>query len=161
MSNTKKIAIMSTLVLLLAVVAVFNFVLAGTQSPTVDGSASVQATYFTTYRDRRNSTRSEEFVQLDSVIAAYAPDTEEYKSAVQRKQELVELMEDELVMESIVKAIGFSDAAVTLTDANNINVFVNSSELTEDYITRIFYALEIEYNVRNGNVIIMPVYAES
>ena len=30
MSNTKKIAIMSTLVLLLAVTAVFNFVLAGT-----------------------------------------------------------------------------------------------------------------------------------
>ena len=70
-------------------------------------------------------------------------------------------MEDELVLESIVKAIGFSDAAITITDANNINVFVNSNELTEDNITKIFYALEIEYNVRNGNVIIMPVYAES
>lgn len=161
MSNTKKIVLMSTLVVLLAVTAVFNFVLAGTQSSAVDGSASVKATYFTTYRDIRNSTRSEEFVQLDSVIAAFAPETEEYQSAVARKQELVKLMEDELVMESIVKAIGFSDAAVTITDANNINVFVNSSELTEDYITRIFYALEIEYNVRNGNVIIMPVYAES
>ncbi len=161
MSNTKKIAIMSTLVLLLAVVAVVNFVLAGTRNTPVDGSATVKATYFTTYRDTRSSTRSEELVQLDSIIATYAKDTAEYTSAVERKQELVSLMEDELVLESIVKAIGFSDAAVTITDANNINVFVNSNELTEDNITKIFYALEIEYNVRNGNVIIMPVYAES
>lgn len=161
MSNTKKIVLMSTLVLLLAATAVVNFVLAGTQNAAVDGNASVKVTYFTTYRDIRNSTRSEEFVQLDSVIAAAAIDSDEYVSAVQRKQELVKLMEDELVMESIIKAIGFSDAAVTITDANNINVFVNSNELTEDHITRIFYALEIEHNIRNGNVIIMPVYAES
>lgn len=161
MSNTKKIVIMSTLVLLLAVTAVFNFVLAGTKENAVDGEAAVKVTYFTTYRATRNTTRSEEFLQLDSIIDAGAVDTAEYVAAVQRKQELVELMEDELVLESIIKAIGFSDAAVTITDANNINVFVNSSELTEDHITRIFYALEMEYNVRNGNVIIMPVYAES
>ncbi len=161
MSNKKKIAIMSTLVLLLAVTAVFNFVLAGTRDTGVQGDASVRVTYFTTYRDTRNTTRSEEFVQLDSIIATNATDSAEYTSALQRKQELVKLMEDELVMESIVKAIGFSDAAVTITDANNINVFVNSDELTEDQITRIFYALEIEHNIRNGNVIIMPVYAES
>ncbi len=161
MSNTKKIALMSTLVLLLAAVAVVNFVLAGTKNQAIDGSATVKATYFTTYRDTRTSTRSEELVQLDSIIATYAKDTQEYSNAVARKQDLVELMEDELVLESIVKAIGFSDAAITITDANNINVFVNSNELTADNITKIFYALEVEYNVRNGNVIIMPVYAES
>ena len=70
-------------------------------------------------------------------------------------------MEDELVMESIIKGLGFSDCAVTITDNNHINVFVNSSELTEDDLTRIFYALELEYNITNGDVIIMPVYAES
>lgn len=161
MSNTKKIAIMSTLVLLLAVTAVFNFVLASTKTTGVDGSASVRVTYFTTYRDTRNTTRSEEFLQLDSIIATSAVDSDEYVNAVQRKQALVQVMEDELVMESIIKAIGFSDAAVTITDAGNINVFVNSSELTEDHVTRIFYALEIEHNIRNGNIIIMPVYAES
>ena len=68
MSNTKKIALMSTLVLLLAVTAVFNFVLAGTG--TTDVGAEVEADYFSTYRADRNSTRSEEFIQLDSVISA-------------------------------------------------------------------------------------------
>ena len=159
MSNGKKIALMSTLVLLLAVTAIFNFVLAGTQAADVD--ADVEANYFTTYRADRNSTRSEEFVQLDSVISASEVGSEEYDAAVARKQELVEMMEDELVMESIIKSMGFSDAAVAIGDSENINVFVNSDELTSEMVTKIFYALEVEHNIRDGNIIIMPVYAES
>ncbi len=162
MSNTKKIALMSTLVLLLAVTAIFNFVLAGTRgSSKVDGSASVQVNYFTSYRAERSSKRSEEFLQLDSVISAYATDSEEYAAAVARKQELVEVMEDELVLESIIKALGFSDAAVSIGDHENINIFINSNELTEETVTKIFYAIEVEQQIRNGNIIIMPVYAES
>ncbi len=160
MSNTKKIALMSTLVLLLAVTAIFNFVLAGTSQP-VTGEASVQVTYFTSFRAERNTKRSEEFVQLDSVISAYEAGTEEHEAAVAQKQALVELMEDELVMETIIKALGFSDAGVIIGDNSNINVFINSNELTAETTTRIFYALEIEHKVRDGNVIIMPVYAES
>lgn len=150
---------MSTLVLLLAVTAVFNFVLAGRDAAEVD--ANVQADYFTTYRADRNSTRSEEFVQLDSVISAYAEGSEEHTQALARKQELVEIMEDELVMESIIKTMGFSDAAVAIGNSDNINIFVNSNELTSDMVTKIFYALEVEHDIRDGNIIIMPVYAES
>ena len=100
-------------------------------------------------------------MQLDSVISAYEPGTEEYDAAVARKQELVEMMEDELIMESIIKTMGFSDAAVAIGDGENINVFVNSSELTSEMVTKIFYVLEVEQKVRDGNIIIMPVYAES
>lgn len=159
MSNTKKIVLMSTLVLLLAVTAIFNFVLAGTGSSAM-ASVNVKANYFTSYRTERSTKRSEEFVQLDSVIAAYAVDTNEYAAAVARKQELVEVMEDELVMESIIKAMGFSDAAVSI-GADSVNVFINSNELTGEMVTKIFYALEVEQKVRDGNIIIMPVYAES
>ncbi len=161
MSNAKKIALMSTLVLLLAVTAIFNFVLAGTRSSQVDGSASVEVNYFTTHRAERSSKRSEEFVQLDSVIAAYAQDSEEYTAAVARKQELVEIMEDELVLESVIKALGFSDVAVVIGENDNINIFINSNELSAETVTKVFYALEVEKNIRNGNIIIMPVYAES
>lgn len=159
MSNTKKIALMSTLVLLLAVTAIFNFVLAGTGS-TAAAATNVKANYFTSYRTERSTKRSEEFVQLDSVITAYAPDSAEYTAALERKQELVEVMEDELVMESIIKAMGFSDAAVSI-GSDSVNVFINSNELTSEMVTKIFYALEVEHNVRDGKIIIMPVYAES
>lgn len=159
MSNAKKIALMSTLVLLLAVTAIFNFVLAGTGTSS-PAAAEVKTNYFSSYRTERGTKRSEEFVQLDSVISAYAPDSNEYAAAVQRKQELVEAMEDELIMETIIKAMGFSDAAVSIA-SDSVNVFINSNELNAEMVTKIFYALEIEQKVRDGNIIIMPVYAES
>lgn len=161
MSNTKKIALMSTLVLLLAVTAIFNFVLAGTRTATAD-AGTIDVNYFTTFRSNRTATRNEEFVQLDSIIAAYATDSAEYREAVEEKQKMVSIMEDELVMESIIRTLGFSDVAVSIgNDSNNINVFVNTNELTEENIAQIFYAFEIEQQVREGNIIIMPVYAES
>ena len=161
MSNTKKIALMSTLVLPLAVTAVFNFVLAGSKSATVDAGATVPANYFTTYRANRSSVRSEEFVQLDSVIVSASVDSEEYTKALQRKQELVEIMEDELVMETVLKGLGFSDAVVSINGNDYINVFLNSSELTTDMIRQVYFALEVEQQVRDGYIIIMPINAES
>ena len=70
-------------------------------------------------------------------------------------------MEDELAMETILKSMGFSDAVVAIGNNENINVFVDSTELTDTLMTKIFSVLETEYDIRNGNVIIMPVYAES
>ena len=161
MSNTKKIALMSTLVLLLAVTAIFNFVLAGTRTTEVDGSGSVTVNYFTTYRAERSSTRSEAFVELDSVISAYEAGTPEHTQALAAKQDMVERMEDELIMETIIKSIGFSDACVAIGDSDNINVFINSNELTPEMTTKIFTAFENEHKIREGSIIIMPVYAES
>lgn len=162
MSNTKKIALMSTLVLLLAVVAVFNFVLAGTSSASVAASGSTTVNYFTSYRSERTSTRSEEFVQLDSIIAAYSSDSSEYAEAVALKQQMVANMENELVIETIIKSLGFSDVVVAIgASSDNVNIFVNSSELTSDNVVQIFSVLEEELGIRNGNIIIMPIYAES
>ncbi|MBO5045903.1 MAG: SpoIIIAH-like family protein [Clostridia bacterium] len=161
MTNTKKIALMSTLVLLLAVTAIFNFVLAGTGDADATGAA-VEANYFTTYRSERSSTRSEEFVQLDSVLSVYEAESDEYKEAAAMKQKMVGIMEDELVLETMIKSLGFSDAVVSIGyDSDNVNVFINSSELTYDSALSIYSMLKNETGIASGNVIIMPVYAES
>lgn len=159
MSNTKKIALMSTLVLLLAVTAIFNFVLAGT-SASATTATPTDTNYFTSYRSERATTRSEEFLQLDSIIAACSADSPEYLEAVALKQEMVQTMEDELVLESLIKSIGFSDVAVTIGE-NNINVFINADEVDLTTTTKIFQICENETPVHEGNMIIMPVYAES
>ncbi len=162
MSNTKKIALMSTLVLLLAVTAVFNFVLAGTR-PTAEASGDAEpVNFFTSHRAERSSTRSEEFLELDGIIEAYASDSQEYAEAVAAKQRMVKLMEDELVIETMIRSIGFSDAVVVIgSDSDNINIFINSSELNADTVMKIFSIFEEEKGIRNGNIIIMPIYAES
>ncbi len=162
MSNTKKIALMSTLVLLLAVTAVFNFVLAGTRTAEAAGGDKTTANYFTSFRSERTITRSEEFVQIDSVISAYAKDSAEYLEAVSMKQKMVGIMENELVIETMIKSIGFSDAVVVIgSDSGSCNVFINSDELNYDSALKIYTMLKKETGVVSGNVIIMPVYAES
>ena len=98
MSNKKKIIIMSSLVLLLAVTAVFNFMFANTSTNvTADGGVTA-ANYFTTYRSERTTTRNEQIVQLDSVISLYEAGDEKYEEATAMKMEIVSAMEKELIL---------------------------------------------------------------
>ncbi len=160
MSKTKKIIVMSSLVLLLAVTAVLNVVLARSRSANGD-SAVVSANYFTTYRSERTTTRSEELVQLDSVIALYDQDSEKYTEAVNLKMKIVEIMEKELALETMIKSKGFSDAVVSIgVDSDNVNVFVNSNELDMNTALSIYKCLIDEASVDPLNIIIMPVYSQ-
>ncbi len=161
MTNKKKIVVMSSLVAALALVATFNFVLATEESVASSGGVTT-ANYFTTYRNERTSTRSEELLQLDSVIALYEAGDERYEDATQMKMDIIEVMEQELVIENMVKSLGFSDAVVSVsTSSDNVNVFINSEELNYDTALSIYNMLKTETGVVAGNVIIMPVYSES
>ena len=82
MSNKKKIIVMSSLVLLLAVTAIFNFIFANTSMRTSAEGGVTTANYFTTYRSERTTTRNEEIVQLDSVISLYEVGDERYEEAL-------------------------------------------------------------------------------
>lgn len=162
MSNKKKIIVMSCLVLLLTVTAVFNFVLAGAETVSGDEGAVTTANYFTTYRNERMSTRSEELLQLDSILAVSETDSERYEEAIAMKMKIVEMMEKELSIETMIKSLGFTDAVVSMGyDSENVNVFINSSELDYDTALSIYNLLKEEAGVVAGNIIIMPVYSES
>lgn len=160
MSKTKKIIVMSSLVLLLAVTAVLNVLLA--KSRTASGTTdAVSANYFTTYRSERTTTRSEELVQLDSVLALFDENSEKYIEAVNLKIKIVDIMEKELALETMIKSKGFSDAVVSIgVDSNNVNVFVNSNELDMTTALSIYKCLIDEASVDPLNIIIMPVYSQ-
>ena len=162
MSNKKKIIVMSSLVLLLAITAIFNFVFANVGTEVVKSGGVTPANYFTTYRTERTTTRNESLVQLDSVIALYDEGDERYEEATAMKMEIVAAMEKELVLENMVKSLGFSDAVVSVSsNSDNVNVFINSSELNYDTALSIYNMMKEETGIVAGNVIIMPVYAET
>ena len=162
MSNKKKIIVMSSLVVLLAATAIFNFVFANKSTLASTQSGITSGNYFTTYRAERTTTRNEELVQLDSVIALYDEEDTKYVEATEMKMEIVAAMEKELVLENMVKSLGFSDAVVSVSaETDNINVFINSSELNYDTALSIYSMLKNETGVVASNIIIMPVYAES
>lgn len=160
MSKKKKIIVMSSLVFLLALTAVLNVLLAQNRSAVGDEVVTT-ANYFATYRSERTTTRSEELLQLDSIIALYDETSEEYADAVAMKMQIVEVMEQELQLETMIKSLGFSDAVVSIgVESENVNVFINSDELTMDTALSIYDMLRNEAGVAAGNIIIMPVYSE-
>ncbi len=162
MSKKKKIIIMSSLVFLLALTAVLNVLLANVGNKASNSAAAVTTSnYFTTFRTERSNTRSEELLQYDSVIALYDETSEEYKNAVEQKLQIVEMMEKELLIETLIKSKGFSDAVVTIgKDSKNVNVFINSNELNYNTAMSIFSMVTEEVGVAPGNVIILPVYSQ-
>ena len=162
MNMKKKIIVMSSLVLLLAITAVFNFIFANSATSASLSEGITTANYFSTYRAERTTTRNEEIIQLDSVIALYEEGDVRYEEATEMKMEIVATMEKELVLENMVKSLGFSDAVVSVSaESDNINVFINSSELNYDTALSIYNMMKNETGVVAGNIIIMPVYAES
>ena len=129
MTKKKKVIIMTSLVFLLAITAVLNVLLVNRRS-TAQADAITTANYFSSYRSERSSKRNEELLQLDNVINLYEAGSEKYNQAVDMKMKIVGIMENELVIETMVKSLGFSEAVVSIgMDSDNVNVFVNTNEL--------------------------------
>ena len=162
MTKTKKIIIMSGLVLLLAVTAVFNFVLAGTVSGSADDGGVTTANYFSTYRTERSTTRNEELLQLDSIIESTDAGSSAYEEAMALKLQIVEMMERELLLETYIKSVGYTDAVVSIgMDSDNVNVFVNADELAYSDFLTVYNILTEEAGCDPANVNIMPINSES
>ncbi|MDE7379573.1 MAG: SpoIIIAH-like family protein [Clostridia bacterium] len=160
MTKKKKIIIMSSLVLLLAVTAVLNVLLVNHRTA-ASADAVTTANYFTSFRAERTSKRSQELLQIDSVIENYEAGSEKYESAMDMKLKIVGIMENELVIETMVKSLGFSDAVVSIgMDSDNVNVFINTNELDTAAALSIYNLLRNELGVPCTNIIIMPVYTQ-
>lgn len=160
MTKKKKIIIMSSLVLLLAVTAVLNVVLVNRRT-TAKADAVQTTNYFTSFRDERSTKRNEEILQIDSVIELYEAGSEKYENATEMKLKIVNIMENELVIETMIKSLGFSDAVVSIgMDSDNVNVFINTNELDTAAALSIYNLLRNELGVPCTNIIIMPVYTQ-
>ncbi|MCQ2387451.1 MAG: SpoIIIAH-like family protein [Clostridia bacterium] len=159
MSKKKKIIILSCMVALLAVTAVFNFVLStgkvGSNEDVVLTSAS---NYFTQYRTERLNTRNEEIMQLDAVIASASTDSDVMGEALAMKVDLTANTEKELLLENLIKAYGFEDAVVVIgLDSDNVNVIAKSTDLTADDAVAIYTIISEEINISPENVKIIPI----
>ena len=77
-------------------------------------------------------------------------------------QALVEMMERELLLETYIKSLGYTDAVVSIgLDSDNVNVFVNADELAYNDFLTIYNILTEEAGCDPANVNIMPINSES
>ncbi len=158
MTKKRKIIVLSCMIALLAVTAVFNFVLT-TQTVTPEQTLEVSsANYFTQYRNERLTTRNEELLQLDSIIASASAESAERAEALTMKMELTAITEKEMLLENLIKAYGFEDAVVVIgLDSDNVNVIAKSPELTTDDAITIYTIISEEASVAPENVKIIPI----
>lgn len=158
MAKKKKIIILSCMVALLAVTAVFNYVFTGSKStPTQTVSASA-AGYFAQYRAERLSNRNEELLQLDSVLSASENGSDEYAAALTMKTNITANTEKEMLLETLIKAYGFEDAVVVIgLDSDNVNVIAKSDNLTTDDAIAIYTIISEETAISPENVKIIPI----
>lgn len=157
LSKKKKFFIIAGFVVLLAVTGILNLVINNNVIKNVN--ADIQATslnFFATYRADRQDTRAQEIVYLDAIIASSSASAEAKTAAEAKKQELVELMESELMLEGLIKAKGFQDAIVS-SSSSNINVIVKCAELTEDEVSQIVDIIQTQTNYNLENIKIIPV----
>ncbi|MBO5654743.1 MAG: SpoIIIAH-like family protein [Clostridia bacterium] len=157
-SRTKKAIVLSVMVVLLVATGVLNWALNDKLLNNTDQPANadgVTETFFATYRSDRESTRESEYLYLDSIIASADVSEESKISAEQQKLALVMRMEQELTLEALIKAKGFDDAIVAISD-NGVNVVVGTDELTADEATQILSIITDETDYQATDVKIIP-----
>lgn len=153
MSKKKKIIILSCMIALLAVTAVCNFVLSG---DTVYENSTSTA-YFSEYRSERSSSRNEQILQLDKIIAESLEDSEVRETALTQKMQLTMLTEQELKLETLIKAYGYEEVVVTMSITSpNISVIVKNDTFDQADAVKIYNLLVSEANVDSENINIIP-----
>ena len=157
LSKKKKIIILSVMVALLLVTGFVNVALNSslTSVVTETNANTVTASFYTTYRNEREATRTQEIQFYDSIIASASSSEASKNEAEANKLALITQMEKELVTEGIIRGKGFEDAIVT-SSSSNVNVFVKSSELSSAEVAQITTVVTEQLNVEIDKIIIIP-----
>lgn len=153
-TKKKKIFLISAMVLLLVATAVVNVVL---NKNIVNTSAEVSsAGFFESYRQDRETSRAQEILYLDAIIADESVSAETKASAEAQKLQLVNNMDLELVCENLIKSAGFKDVIMT-TGGNYYNVVVDQPTLTASEVAVITDIVKTQASTDIDNIVITPI----
>ncbi len=160
MKKGKKIALFVSMVLVLGVAAVLNVLLltngAG-DTDTADDSAV--GSFFATSRADRLSTRTYEIQQLDDILLLEGDEYGEARAnAMEQKMAIVDAMDLELLLETLLRSQGFDDVHVAVsTSSDTINVIVSKDALEHEDTVRIYNVIATEASVSTDYVSITCV----
>ena len=156
MKKRTKIIVITAMVLLLGVTGYLNVMLNSSVSNSSIGSTVQTASYFQTYRSTRESTRDQEMLYYDAIIANEASTADAIANAEGLKLDLIAQMEKELVVEGLIKSKGFEDCVVSMIDGN-VNVVVKATELSSTEVAQILAVIQSQLNTSFENIKIIPV----
>lgn len=137
----KKVLVIAGLAILLAVTGVLNWKFAADkkarqQAEGNGGGTEQTVSSFADFRTERERVRTQELTSIDSIINNENTDTQTLAEAQKMKLELTDTMEKELLIEGLLKAKGFEDAVITISDAA-VNVIVKQKDLTKQQVAQV------------------------
>lgn len=157
MSKKKKIIVLSCMIALLVTAAVLNFVFADAVSAGND-NVSPTASYFTEVKSTRNSSRNKQISQIDEVLASETENTETKSEALAMKLKISKIMEQENLLENLIKAKGYDEVAVTIgMSSDNVSIIVKDAEFDQDDAILIYTICANEVNATPDNVYIQAI----
>ena len=112
--------------------------------------------YFAVFRQDREETREKELAYLQEIIETAGTDEETLAAAQDSRLFLIEAMEMEMTVENLLRAKGFSDAAVTVHD-DSVTVVVDAEALTDGEVAKILDIACDETGQEARNVKIMSL----
>lgn len=157
LGKKKKIFILTGMVALLVLTGVLNIVLNMTATNPGDdvNAGGTYTDFFSAYRTDRTASREQSMLYYDEIIGSSEYSAEAKAEAEAAKLALTQSMETELVLEGLIKALGFDDAVVTST-TENINVIVKCTEMTGTQASQILQIVMTETETKATNVRIIP-----
>ena len=144
MSKGKKIALIVSMVAVLVVAAVLNVTLLATSNKNEVNGDVVQTSFFTSSRLERQSLRDYRIAELNEIINMEGEGEiydEARKNAFDKKQEIIDIMEKELLIETILKAKVYNDVLVTISpEMQGANVIIDKDSV-QDQDSAIIYTV--------------------
>lgn len=158
LSKKKKILVIVGMVALLVVAGGLNIFFNLTAKNKADNpvNAATYGDFFETYRVERKTTRDQTILYLDAIINNEASSADAVANAEASKLELTQNMEVELVLEGLIKSLGFEDTVVT-NSTENVNIILKAKEITSEQAAQILDVVLTETKKEPNNVRIIPV----
>ncbi len=141
------------MVVLLGVTGYLNIVLNNSVKNTNTNVTTLS--YFASYRNDRSSTRDQEILYYDAIIDSTSSTEAAVKAAEQAKLDLISTMEKELAVEGLIKAQGFSDCVIAISDTK-VNVVVKGASINENEAAQISTIVREQLGTELKNIIIIP-----
>ena len=150
--NKKKTIVLISMIVLLITIGLINYFM---NYPPKAEDDQIVPTFFATYRVDREATRAQEIIYLDGIIASELSTPEAIAMAQEKKINLCDVMERELVLEGLIKAQGFSDCIVTMS-TENVNIVVKAENLALEDAAQILSIIVNETEYTAPDVILIP-----
>lgn len=161
-TNAKKVIVLCSMVAILVTTGVLNFVFndklnnkpGGGEAP-VDNPTAVES-FFNSCKSNKQATRAEELSVLESIMISESATDEMKETANAKKLEILKYMESELIIENMIKAKGFSDVVVNMSE-NNINIIIEPAQPTEQELAHIYSIVVTQTTYKTSQIFVFPL----